>query len=108
MRRSICLLCLLMIGVLTASAQFNDTTHYRVTVSASGSINKADETTAYLLNNSLNFGIKKKDMWLNATNNWIYGRQNNNLTNNDLSSSLFFNLYKTLPHFYYWGLVNYN
>jgi hypothetical protein len=38
----------------------------------------------------------------------VYGKQNANLTNNDFSSSLFFNLYKTFKHFYYWGLLNYN
>lgn len=91
-----------------AHAQFNDTTHYHVVMASSGSINKTDDATAYLLNNSLNFGVKKKDITLNSTNTWIYGKQNNLLTNNDFSSSLFFNLYKTFPHFYYWGLLNYN
>lgn len=47
-------------------------------------------------------------MVLNATNTWVYGQQNNVLTNNDFSSALFLNLYKTFPHFYYWGLLNYN
>jgi len=45
---------------------------------------------------------------LNLTSSWIYGKQNNTLTNNDFSSALFVNLYKTFPHFYYWGLANYN
>lgn len=89
-------------------AQFNDTTHYHVVMASSGSVNKTDDATAYLLNNSFNFGIKKKDITLNSTNTWIYGKQNNLLTNNDFSSALFFNLYKTFPHFYYWGLLNYN
>jgi hypothetical protein len=92
----------------TVQAQFNDSIYHHIVLSSTGSINKTDDATAYLLNNSLNFGIKKKDIWLNATNTWIYGKQNSALTNNDFSSSLFFNLYKTLPHFYYWGLVNYN
>jgi hypothetical protein len=92
----------------TAYGQFNDTTHYHLVLASTGSINKTDDATAYLLNNSLNFGIKKKDVWLNATTIWTYGKQNNQLTNNDLSSSLFVNLYKTFPHFYYWGLINYN
>lgn len=101
-------LVLLVLFFRTAHAQFNDTTHYHVVLSAAGSINKADESTAYLLNNALNFGVKKKDMVLNATNSWVYGKQNGVLTNNDFSSSLFFNLYKSIPHFYYWGLANYN
>lgn len=97
-----------VISVRAAKAQFNDTTHYHVVLNSSGSINRADDGNAYLLNNALNFGIKRKDATLNATNTWIYGKQNNSLTNNDFSSTLFFNLYKTFPHFYYWGLLNYN
>lgn len=91
-----------------ALAQFNDTTNYHLVLSSAGSVNKTDNATAYLLNNSLNFGIKKKSVVLNSSNTWIYGKQNNSLTNNDFSSSLFFNLYKSIPHFYYWGLLNYN
>jgi hypothetical protein len=99
---------LLTLVYRTANAQFNDTTHYHLMLAAAGSVNKTDDARVYLLNNSLNFGIKKKDIWLNATNTWIYGKQDNALTNNDFSSALFFNLYKSFPHFYYWGLVNYN
>jgi hypothetical protein len=101
-------LLLLFLTAKTLHAQFNDTTHYHVVMVSSGSINKTDDATVYLLNNSLNFGIKRKDITLNATNTWIYGKQNSVLTNNDFSSALFFNLYKTFPHFYYWGLLNYN
>jgi hypothetical protein len=89
-------------------AQFNDTVHYHVNLVATGSINQADGSRAYLLNNALNFAVKQKSFVLNATNTWVYGKQNNQLTNNDYSSAVFFNLYKTFKHFYYWGLVNYN
>jgi hypothetical protein len=99
---------LLIIAAKAVCAQFNDTTHYHVTMASAGSINKTDANTAYLLNNSLNLGIKKKDVYLSASNSWIYGKQNSTLTNNDFSSTLFVNLYKTFPHFYYWGLANYN
>lgn len=98
----------MMFCASVAMAQFNDTTHYHINVAATGSINKADQTTAYLLNNAVNFNIKQKDYTLNATNTWIYGKSNGLLTNNDYSSAVFFNLYKTFPHFYYWGLANYN
>ncbi|QNL52636.1 DUF481 domain-containing protein [Olivibacter sp. SDN3] len=76
--------------------------------SSSGSVNKTGDGTAYLLNNGLKFNVKKKDISLNFNNNWVYGRQRDILTNNDFSSSLDFNLYKTFPHFFYWGLANYN
>jgi len=105
--RKLFILFFIMMGNATY-AQFNDTTHYHITLASAGSINKTDANTAYLLNNSLNFGIQKKDIYLSASNSWLYGRQNSQLTNNDFSSTLFFNLYKTFPHFYYWGLANYN
>ena len=101
-------LILLILASITARAQFNDTTHYHLNIASTGSINKTDDSKAYLLNNALSFAIKQKDFSLSSTNSWIYGKQNNLLTNNDYSSSLVFNLYKTFPHFYYWGLVNYN
>ncbi|MBB3968391.1 DUF481 domain-containing protein [Mucilaginibacter phyllosphaerae] len=99
----ICLVC-----SKSALAQFNDTTHYHTAYLSSGSINKTNDGTAYLLNNAFKFNIKKKDISLNFNNNWIYGKQNGNLSNNDFSTALDFNLYKTFPHFFYWGLANYN
>ncbi|TWR29899.1 DUF481 domain-containing protein [Mucilaginibacter pallidiroseus] len=93
---------------LQAFAQYSDTTQRHIILTSTGSINKSNTDKAYLLNNSLGFGVKKDDFVFNTTNTWIYGKQNSNITNNDFSSTLFFNLYKTFPHFYYWGLANYN
>jgi hypothetical protein len=50
----------------------------------------------------------KKSGALNASGGWVYGSQQGNLTNNDFTSTADLNLYKTIRHFYYWGLVNYN
>jgi hypothetical protein len=101
----------LLVAILSCSAayaQFNDTTHYHTAFLSSGSINKTNDGTAYLLNNAFKFNVKKKSVSLNFTNNWIYGKQNGNVSNNDFSTALDFNLYKTFPHFFYWGLANYN
>lgn len=89
-------------------AQYSDTTNYHIALSSAGSINKTNEDRAYLLNNSLSIGMKKQEFVLNSTSTWLYGKQNSNLSNNDFSSTINFNLYKTFPHFYYWGLLNYN
>ncbi|RYZ95445.1 MAG: DUF481 domain-containing protein, partial [Sphingobacteriaceae bacterium] len=97
-----------MCSAQRAAAQFNDSTHYHASYLSSGSINKTKDGTAYLLNNGLKFNVKKKSVSLNFNNSWVYGRQRSNLTNNDFSTALDVNLYKTLPHFYYWGLANYN
>ncbi len=104
--------CALLLGLLLtgfrASAQYNDSTFYHVSFAPTGSINKANGNTAYLLNNNLKFNIRKKAISFNFTNTWIYGRQNVGLTNNDYSSFVDFNVFKGPEHFYYWGLVNYN
>jgi len=92
----------------TSFAQFTDSTNYVVNYSSTGSLNNTNDGKSYLLNNGLKFGVRKKSVSLNFNNKWIYGKQNRQLTNNDFSSSLDFNLYKTLPHFFYWGLVNYS
>ncbi|RDC57914.1 DUF481 domain-containing protein [Pedobacter chinensis] len=93
---------------LKTSAQYSDSTNYHLRLSSTGSINRTNDQRAYLLNNSLNFGMKKETFVLNSATTWLYGKQNKNLSNNDFSSTLNFNLYKTFPHFYYWGLLNYN
>ncbi|PJJ84948.1 DUF481 domain-containing protein [Mucilaginibacter auburnensis] len=104
--------CVLLFALLgsaySASAQYNDSTFYHVSFAPTGSINKANGNTAYLLNNNLKFNIRKKVISFNFTNTWIYGRQNVGLTNNDYSSFVDFNVYKGPEHFYYWGLLNYN
>ncbi|MFC4210879.1 DUF481 domain-containing protein [Pedobacter lithocola] len=102
------LLLFLLAFSIETRAQYTDTTNYHLNLISAGSINKTNNEQAYLLNNSLNVGIKKKSIVLNSNTSWLYGKQNSNLSNNDFSSTMNFNLYKTFPHFYYWGLVNYN
>ncbi|RZL40768.1 MAG: DUF481 domain-containing protein [Pedobacter sp.] len=108
MYRCLVAFSILVCSFFTANAQFSDTTSQHLKLVAAGSINKTNTDKAYLLNNSLTYGIKRKSIVLNSTNTWLYGKQNSELSNNDFSSTLNFNLYKTLPHFYYWGLLNYN
>ncbi|MVN93131.1 DUF481 domain-containing protein [Mucilaginibacter aquatilis] len=109
MQRSL-ILCLLMLvlATITAKAQFNDTTNYHLIFNGSGTANRAPEGNTYLLNNALRFEVKKKSVSLNATNSWVYGKSNGSVTNNDYSAAIDFNLYKAIPHAYYWGLANYN
>lgn len=91
----------------TGMAQFNDSTHYYVSYGSTGIINQTNDGKSYVLNNNFKFNVRKKSISLNATNSWIYGQQDRNLTNNDFISSLDFNLYKGPRHFFYWGLLNY-
>jgi hypothetical protein len=104
-------LMLLLCGIfwcVAARAQFNDSTHFHTSYASTGSINRTNDASSYLLNNAFKFNIKNKRTTLNFNNSWVYGKSNSNLTNNDFSSSLDFNLNSTIKHFYYWGLANYN
>ncbi len=90
------------------SVHHTDTTRLHYTYTGTGTINDANSLHSYVLSNALKLSVLKKSAEANLTNNWIYGRQNRVLTNNDLTSTLDFGLYKTLRHFYYWGMATYN
>lgn len=85
-----------------------DTSIYYVNQSSIGNFNQTNSGSSYTLNNSLKFNVVKKSVALNTTNTWIYGEQLNILSNNDYTSVIDFNLFKTLRHFYYWGLGTYD
>jgi hypothetical protein len=97
----------LIIAPLNIYAQFSDSMHHWVQATAAGSFNRTDDGTTYLLNNSLKYGLRKKTFVMNLSNTWMYGSNPQALTNNDYTGTLDFNFYKTFPHFYYWGLVNF-
>ncbi len=89
-------------------AQFSDSVTYYTGLNATGTYNKTnDGGELYNFNNAAKLSVRKKSVSLNSNTKWVYGKQSNVLTNNDFSSALDFNLYKSLPHFYYWGLANY-
>ena len=67
-------------------SQFNDSVHHYLKYEISGMINKTNDGRSYVLNNGLTFNINKKRTELSSSNNWIYGRQNDVLINNDFSS----------------------
>lgn len=102
------LLFLFLLITQSCLAQFNDTTHHYVNFASSGSINKTNDGSSYLLNNTLKFGLKRKYIAANFNNNWIYGKSNNDITNNDFSTSLDFDVFRgDSARLYYWGLANY-
>ena len=88
-------------------AQFNDTINYFVHYGSTGVINKTNEGKAYVLNNNFRFNVSKKSITVNTYGNWTFGKHGAQLTNNDYFSSMDFNLYKTMRHFYYWGMGTY-
>lgn len=91
------------------STHHTDTTHYHYSYSGSGTLNNTNSLHSFVLNNALKLSMAKKSATVDLYNNWIYGKQNAVLTNNDYSASLSFNLYKSnFKHAYYWGMANYN
>jgi hypothetical protein len=89
------------------SAQYTDSTPYYAGFHSSGTYNQTNAGTYYLLDNSLRLSARKKSMKYNFASKWLYGQQDEQLSNNDFSSILDVNLYKTFPHFNYWGLFSY-
>lgn len=90
------------------STHHNDTTRFHYTYNGTGTINTANTLHSYVLSNALKLSLVKKSAEANFSNSWVYGKQNQVLTNNDFSSTLDMGLFKTLRHFYYWGLATYN
>lgn len=100
----------LIIGLFcfyTSFSQFTDTTEHYISYASTGVINRTNQSSSYVLTNALRFSIRKKSISLNNSANWIYGQQQDNLTNNDFTNTLDFNRYIT-KKFYYWGLGNFD
>ena len=99
--------CGVLCGVLSF-AQFTDSTHYMAGFTATGVVNKTNTGSSTVFSNALRFGVRRKGETLNSNSSWVYGWQPHNLLNNDFSSTLDFNLYRTFPRFYYWGLATFD
>jgi hypothetical protein len=92
----------------TDSTHHTDTTHYHYALSATGSFNNTNSFQSNVWSTALKASMAKKSATVNFNSSWIYGHQGSLLTNNDFSSTADIDLYKTLRHFYYWGLATYN
>jgi hypothetical protein len=100
----------LLILLLTSTnlyAQFNDSTFYLVRYAATGILNRTNDASAYAITNALRFSVSKKSITLNSSTNWIYGEQQDRLTNNDFSTALDLNIFSKIQNLYYWGLGTY-
>lgn len=107
MKHPLLVFCILISG-FGGYAQFNDSTFYHINYTSTGVLNKTNDNNSFLLTNALRFNVSKKSVTVNFNTTWLYGEQRQALTNNDLSSTLDFNLYKSIPHFYYWGLASFD
>jgi Protein of unknown function, DUF481 len=89
-------------------AQFNDSTHYRITFASTGVINKTKNTSSYVLNNAASFNINHKKFSQNTSASWIYGQQQKIISNNDLSLNADLDFLKNVHRLYYWALANFD
>ena len=108
MMRRLCSYILIFLFPALLLAQRNDSLHYYVGYSSTGTYNRTNNFISYLFSNNLNFSVKREALKANFQNKWLYGEQQSKLVNNDFSSTFDLNLYKTFPHFYYWALCTYN
>lgn len=106
MRKEIFTILLIMCG-LGAKAQFNDSTHHLFRYDITGLLNKTNDTRSYVINTGINFTINKKRFALYSSSNWVYGRNGDDLSNNDFSSGLTLDYLKEVQKLYYWALANY-
>jgi hypothetical protein len=89
------------------SSHHTDTAHLHYSYAGTGSLDNTNSLRSFLVNQLLKLSLVKQSSAINFTNNWVYGKQNSQLTNNDYTSSLDIGIYKTLKHFYYWGMATY-
>ena len=93
---------------LVSFGQFNDSTHHHFSFASSGTINKTQETSSYVLTNAAGYEVNKKRIGFNAGASWIYGRQDQKLSNNDVSFSSNLDYLKNVQKLYYWALLNFD
>jgi hypothetical protein len=105
--RKFLLLVFCLLYAASGFGQFNDTTNYYVNLNSTGIVNKTTDGNSYVLNNGLRFSVYKKHISVNSTSRFIYGEQQDNLTNQDFSSAMDFDFLKKLRRIYYWGLGSY-
>jgi len=107
-KRSLLLYSVVVMSAMPCVGQFNDSVHHNAGYTATGIINQTNEGNSFVLNNSARFNINKKNKFFNSNAGWVYGKQNGQLTNNDVTATLDFDIYGKLPHLYYWGLAGYD
>ncbi len=91
-----------------AFAQFNDSINHRFSFATTGVVNKTKETSSFVLNNVAGFSINKKKITQNTDVSWIYGKQQEKLSNNDISVNADFDYLKNVQKLYYWALANFD
>ena len=93
---------------LSCFSQFTDTTHHYFKFNSTGVINRTNDAKSYVFANKLAYSIKHKSVVTNTGATWLYGLQDDDLTNNDFSAHADVEFGKGVHKLYYWALVNYD
>ncbi|HET7115773.1 MAG TPA: DUF481 domain-containing protein [Hanamia sp.] len=91
-----------------ALSQFNDSTHHHFKFASTGTINQTKDLSSYVLNNMAAYEINQKKLTFNTSASWIYGRQQHQLSNNDVSADANIDYLKNVHPLYYWGLFSFD
>ncbi|GAO43393.1 DUF481 domain-containing protein [Flavihumibacter petaseus] len=84
-----------------------DTTHFFLFVNGSGNVNRTNDGTTYVFNNSIRFNVRGKVLNLNTLNSWVYGENPTKKTNNDFISAVDLDVFRETRRWYYWALAAY-
>jgi hypothetical protein len=101
------LMCFLFFS-LSCFSQFDDTTHHYFRFGSTGVINRTNDNKSYVFANKLGYSTKRKTVATNMGATWLYGSQNDDLTNNDFSAHADIEFGKGVHKLYYWALVDYD
>lgn len=93
---------------LSCFSQFDDTTHHYFRFASTGVINRTNDAKSYVFANRVAYNTKRKTIATNTGATWLYGLQDDDLTNNDFSAHSDIEFGKGVHKLYYWGLVNYD
>lgn len=110
MKRVYIILYLLFIGLHSLAQAKLDSTKIYIDYTSTGAINKTQNSSSFLLNNSFNIVVKKTNFSFLYDISYLYGEQDSKLTNKDFSTTLNIDEYKYAPfkNTFYWSLVIYN
>lgn len=108
MFRKITLIISIILSAQISYCQFNDSVHHHFTFSSTGVYNKTKELKSFVLNNSAGYETNKKKLSFSTFASWIYGNQNKQLSNNDVSAGGNIDYLKEIKPLYYWALLNFD
>lgn len=108
LKKNVCVILLLFFMSGSAFAQYADTMTYHIKAQLAGVFNKTNTTQSFIANNGIQYSMSRVHTSFNWNGNWIYGKQNGNLTNNDFSSIMDYNLYNKKKRLYAWWFAAYD